>query len=112
MVRVNRSGYCQATDGILKMGNVGEFHEEMMFTDVGRLQGSYRGPWMGEASPPQPDGTKAVGSSDWNPRGEHQVEKETGAAAGHTGQSPGHGARRGVESHLTSSHEYRHSLCM
>lgn len=66
----------------------------MMFTGVGGMQGSHRGPWMGEASPPQPDGTKAVGNSDWNPSGEHQVEKETGAAAGHTGQSPGHGARR------------------
>lgn len=36
------------------------------FTGVGGVQGSHRGPWMGEAPPPQSEGTKAVESGNGN----------------------------------------------
>lgn len=44
--------------------------------------------------------------------GEHQMQ-ETRAAAGHTGQSPGHG--HGGEAQkvdLSTSHEYRNAACI
>lgn len=55
---------------------------------------------------------KAVGS-DPTPSGELQVVKEIGTVAGHTGQSPGHGAGgEAWEVHFSTSYDYKNSLCV